>query len=222
MIKLFPCQETGMKIKRFTARDLPTATNLIKDEFGLAALILSQRELPAEAGGGVEITAGVREEDLPLRVGFPGGPGVGGRPGRRAGPGFQSRSGRFGFTPGGQILFLDPRGYLHSAAGFDRQFPLGQDEGGQTEFVLDHVGGRRQIPSGETFYFHAGLLAGNNFIIIAQKPGRRAVFYGPPPSGGPRPGSWQDAADMLEYSSSGFRHDSGGNLRNCPACAGKF
>ena len=56
-----------MKIKRFTARDLPTATNMIKDEFGLAALILSQRELPAEAGGGVEITAGVREEDMPAR-----------------------------------------------------------------------------------------------------------------------------------------------------------
>jgi flagellar biosynthesis protein FlhF len=56
-----------MKIKRFTARDLPTATNLIKDDFGLAAIILSQRDLPAEQGGGVEITAGVREEDLPLK-----------------------------------------------------------------------------------------------------------------------------------------------------------
>ncbi|MCL2029842.1 MAG: hypothetical protein FWG97_05455 [Deltaproteobacteria bacterium] len=54
-----------MKIKRFTARDLPTAANMIRDEFGQAALILSQRELPPEAGGGVEITAGVREEDLP-------------------------------------------------------------------------------------------------------------------------------------------------------------
>ena len=54
-----------MKIKRFTARDLPTATNMIKEEFGLAAIILSQRDLLAEEGGGVEITAGVRDEDLP-------------------------------------------------------------------------------------------------------------------------------------------------------------
>lgn len=56
-----------MKIKRFTARDLPTATNMIKEEFGLAAIILSERELPPEEGPGVEITAGVRDEDLPLR-----------------------------------------------------------------------------------------------------------------------------------------------------------
>lgn len=54
-----------MKIKRFTARDLPTATNMIKDEFGMAAIILSQRDLPGDQGGGVEITAGVRDEDLP-------------------------------------------------------------------------------------------------------------------------------------------------------------
>ncbi len=63
--------ETTMKIKRFTARDLPTATNMIKEEFGLAAIILSQRDLPPEEGPGVEITAGVRDEDLPPR----GGPG---------------------------------------------------------------------------------------------------------------------------------------------------
>ncbi|MDR2946191.1 MAG: hypothetical protein LBV79_05545 [Candidatus Adiutrix sp.] len=56
-----------MKIKRFTARDLPTATSQIKEEFGLAAIILSQRDLPPEEGGGVEITAGVRDEDLPRR-----------------------------------------------------------------------------------------------------------------------------------------------------------
>ncbi|MDR0882077.1 MAG: flagellar biosynthesis protein FlhF [Candidatus Adiutrix sp.] len=56
-----------MKIKRFTARDLPSVTNMIKAEFGLAAVILSQRELPPEEGGGVEMTAGVREEDLPRR-----------------------------------------------------------------------------------------------------------------------------------------------------------
>ncbi|MDR3037910.1 MAG: hypothetical protein LBV21_01235, partial [Candidatus Adiutrix sp.] len=76
-----------MKIKRFTARDLPTATNMIKDEFGLAALILAQRELPAEAGGGVEITAGVKEEDLPPRG---EAPAPGAEPLRRrarAGPG---------------------------------------------------------------------------------------------------------------------------------------
>ncbi|MDR1043687.1 MAG: flagellar biosynthesis protein FlhF [Candidatus Adiutrix sp.] len=54
-----------MKIKRFAARDLAAATNMIKEEFGLAALILSQRELPPEEGPGVEITAGVRDEDLP-------------------------------------------------------------------------------------------------------------------------------------------------------------
>lgn len=57
-----------MKIKRFTARDLPAATNLIKQEFGLAALILSQRDIPADQGGGVEITAGVRDEDLPVKA----------------------------------------------------------------------------------------------------------------------------------------------------------
>ncbi len=54
-----------MKIKRFAARDLTTATHMIKNEFGLSAIILSQREVPAEEGGGVEITAGVRDEDLP-------------------------------------------------------------------------------------------------------------------------------------------------------------
>jgi len=58
-----------MKIKRFTARDLPTATNMIKEEFGLAAIILSQRDVPPEEGGGVEITAGVRDEDLPRKNG---------------------------------------------------------------------------------------------------------------------------------------------------------
>jgi len=74
-----------MKIKRFTARDLPTATNMIKEEFGLAALILSQRELPADSGGGVEITAGVREEDMPARgQAEPKGPDLKARaPGRR-------------------------------------------------------------------------------------------------------------------------------------------
>ena len=56
-----------MKIKRFVARDLPTATNMIKEEFGLAAIILSQKDIPADQGGGVEITAGVRDEDLPHR-----------------------------------------------------------------------------------------------------------------------------------------------------------
>lgn len=54
-----------MKIKRFIARDLPTATRMIKEDFGLAAIILSQRDLPPEEGGGVEITAGVRDADLP-------------------------------------------------------------------------------------------------------------------------------------------------------------
>lgn len=58
-----------MKIKRFTARDLPTATNMIKEEFGLAAIILSQRDLSPEEGGGVEITAGVQDEDLPRQNG---------------------------------------------------------------------------------------------------------------------------------------------------------
>ena len=54
-----------MKIKRFAARDMTTATHLIKEEFGLSAIILSQRELSPEEGGGVEITAGVKDEDLP-------------------------------------------------------------------------------------------------------------------------------------------------------------
>ena len=58
-----------MRIKRFTARDLPAATNMIKQEFGLAAIILSQRDLSADQGGGVEITAGVRDEDLPSKEG---------------------------------------------------------------------------------------------------------------------------------------------------------
>ena len=56
-----------MKIKRFKASDMATATHLIKDEFGLNAIILSQREISAEEGGGVEITAGVKEEDLPTK-----------------------------------------------------------------------------------------------------------------------------------------------------------
>jgi len=86
-------QETGMKIKRFTARDLPTATNMIKDEFGLAALILSQRELPPEAGGGVEITAGVREEDLPPKD-EAAGPALKARAGPGAGAAAYARTAR--------------------------------------------------------------------------------------------------------------------------------
>ncbi len=61
-----------MKIKRFTARDLAAATHKIKDEFGLAAIILSQKDIPAEEGGGVEITAGVRDEDMPGQSGEAG------------------------------------------------------------------------------------------------------------------------------------------------------
>lgn len=57
-----------MKIKRFTARDMPGATHLIKEEFGLSAMILSQREVPLEEGGGVEITAGVKDEDMPQKI----------------------------------------------------------------------------------------------------------------------------------------------------------
>lgn len=64
-----------MKIKRFTARDLATATHLIKNEFGLSAIILSQKDLPPEAGGGVEITAGVRDEDMPQKENDSTGPG---------------------------------------------------------------------------------------------------------------------------------------------------
>lgn len=76
-----------MKIKRFTARDLPTATNMIKEEFGLAAIILSERELPPEEGPGVEITAGVRDEDLPAKSGENGSPeAVPPPPKPRAGP----------------------------------------------------------------------------------------------------------------------------------------
>lgn len=60
-----------MKIKSFAARDLPAATNMIKEEFGLAAIILSQRDLSPEEGGGVEITAGVRDEDLPQKSDLP-------------------------------------------------------------------------------------------------------------------------------------------------------
>ena len=90
-----PLPETGMKIKRFTARDLPTATNMIKDEFGLAALILSQRDLPPEAGGGVEITAGVREEDMPPRgEAEPAGPPLKARAGPGAGAAAYARAAR--------------------------------------------------------------------------------------------------------------------------------
>ncbi|MDR1922386.1 MAG: hypothetical protein LBS31_11710 [Candidatus Adiutrix sp.] len=66
-----------MKIKRFSAGDMATAANLIKDEFGLAAIILSQRELPQEQGGGVEITAGVRDEDMPAARAGRGGNSAG-------------------------------------------------------------------------------------------------------------------------------------------------
>ena len=51
-----------MRIKRFSARDLPQVVAQIKEEFGLQAIILSQRALP---DGLVEVTAGVRDEDLP-------------------------------------------------------------------------------------------------------------------------------------------------------------
>ncbi|MDR1545675.1 MAG: ATP/GTP-binding protein [Deltaproteobacteria bacterium] len=61
-----------MRIKRFSAKDLPEAVGLIKEEFGLAAIILSQRASPQ---GGVEVTAGVREEDLPGASGASGAAG---------------------------------------------------------------------------------------------------------------------------------------------------
>jgi flagellar biosynthesis protein FlhF len=51
-----------MRIKRFNAKSLPLALGLIKEEFGLNAVILSQRENPQSRE--VEVTAGVREEDL--------------------------------------------------------------------------------------------------------------------------------------------------------------
>jgi flagellar biosynthesis protein FlhF len=51
-----------MRIKRFQGKDLPAVVALIKEEFGLEAIILSQR---AALDGGVEVTAGVRDEDLP-------------------------------------------------------------------------------------------------------------------------------------------------------------
>ncbi|MDR1871606.1 MAG: hypothetical protein LBS60_06705 [Deltaproteobacteria bacterium] len=56
-----------MRIKRFTAAKLPEVIERIKEEFGLAAVILSQREDPDT--GRVEVTAGVREEDLPPGTG---------------------------------------------------------------------------------------------------------------------------------------------------------
>ncbi|MDR2612249.1 MAG: hypothetical protein LBG06_05275, partial [Deltaproteobacteria bacterium] len=69
-----------MRIKRFAARDLPAVVSLIKQEFGLAAVILSQREDPET--GEVEVTAGVREEDIsPLPPEGPPGAAPGGRPG---------------------------------------------------------------------------------------------------------------------------------------------
>ncbi|MDR1608572.1 MAG: hypothetical protein LBT38_09230 [Deltaproteobacteria bacterium] len=52
-----------MRIKRFAAKQLPEVIERIKEEFGLEAVILSQRENPEN--GLVEVTAGVREEDLP-------------------------------------------------------------------------------------------------------------------------------------------------------------
>ncbi|MDR3153785.1 MAG: hypothetical protein LBW85_05810, partial [Deltaproteobacteria bacterium] len=51
-----------MRIKRFAAKDLSRVVALIKEEFGLAAVILSQRQNPET--GEVEVTAGVREEDI--------------------------------------------------------------------------------------------------------------------------------------------------------------
>lgn len=68
-----------MKIKRFTGRDITSVTNQIKEEFGLAAIILSQKELPPEEGPGIEITAGVKDEDMPGR-------GVQNQPGQAAAP----------------------------------------------------------------------------------------------------------------------------------------
>ncbi|MDR2460674.1 MAG: hypothetical protein LBE38_07835 [Deltaproteobacteria bacterium] len=55
-----------MRIKRFAAGDLPTVVKLIKEEFGLAAVILSQRQDPDS--GEVEVTAGVREEDIDAKA----------------------------------------------------------------------------------------------------------------------------------------------------------
>jgi flagellar biosynthesis protein FlhF len=52
-----------MRIKRFSAPALSIVVERIKAEFGLKAVILSQREDPET--GAVEVTAGVREEDLP-------------------------------------------------------------------------------------------------------------------------------------------------------------
>jgi flagellar biosynthesis protein FlhF len=52
-----------MRIKRFSAGRLDLIVAQIKEEFGLGAVILSQRENPQT--GLLEVTAGVREEDLP-------------------------------------------------------------------------------------------------------------------------------------------------------------
>ncbi len=99
-----------MKIKRFLARDLPAATQLIKKEFGLAAIILAQRELPAEEGGGVEITAGVRDEDLPTALVAEGAKkqnapaAVSSKPKPKAGPG----SGAAAYLKSAQVSPTEP------------------------------------------------------------------------------------------------------------------
>ncbi|MDR0547797.1 MAG: hypothetical protein LBI10_00025 [Deltaproteobacteria bacterium] len=54
-----------MRIKRFTAPTMPEVVELIKAEFGLGAVILSQRENPDS--GYMEVTVGAREEDLPKK-----------------------------------------------------------------------------------------------------------------------------------------------------------
>ncbi|MDR3203895.1 MAG: hypothetical protein LBV23_04015 [Deltaproteobacteria bacterium] len=54
-----------MRIKRFRAKDLAAAVNMIKEEFGLSAIILSERR---GEDGWVEVTAGAREEDLPANL----------------------------------------------------------------------------------------------------------------------------------------------------------
>ncbi|MDR2386285.1 MAG: hypothetical protein LBE80_01700, partial [Deltaproteobacteria bacterium] len=68
-----------MRIKRFTGKDLPSVVNQIKLEFGLKAIILSERQKPE---GLIEVTAGVRDEDLaPLSE-----PGPGPEPSPELGP----------------------------------------------------------------------------------------------------------------------------------------
>jgi flagellar biosynthesis protein FlhF len=120
-----------MRIKRFAAKDLPGVVAKIKEEFGLNAVILSQRENPET--GETEVTAGVREEDLaPIKgaASQPIAPGPGPVPGPgHSGPS-PGKGGAIGASAAAKRYGSSGAGYAPEALSGENQpsGPAGDDK----------------------------------------------------------------------------------------------